>query len=127
MSGMKEALCPLRMNVVSAKAASPSGAGSAAGTASTTVGRARSSARTAMTTSFVTGSPRCREESALGLIVTRSVGLREKLPRRATRKQRDYTPRGPLRLEVVRLVREDLAAVRGDVHQSLEAAPAAAA
>src|SRR5436309_12398492 len=57
MSGMNDALCPLKMNVVSANAASPSGAGSAAGTNSTTVGRARSSVRTAMTTSSVAGPP----------------------------------------------------------------------
>src|ERR687887_2561281 len=40
------------MKVVSANAASPSGAGSAAGSSATTVGRARSSARTVMATSF---------------------------------------------------------------------------
>src|SRR3954451_9061318 len=126
MSGMKEALCPLRMNVVSANAASPSGAGSAAGTASTTVGRARSSARTAMTTSFVTGSPRCREESALGWIATRSVGLRKNYHGPDTHQQRDYTGSARLRLEVVRVVREDLAAVGGDEHQVLETAAAVA-
>ena len=43
-SGMNEALCPLRMKVVRANAASPSGAGSAAGTASTSVGAPRSAA-----------------------------------------------------------------------------------
>jgi hypothetical protein len=47
---MNVALCPLRMKVVSANAASPSGAGSAAGTVSTSVGAGRVSAYVAMNT-----------------------------------------------------------------------------
>src|SRR4051794_7064946 len=122
MSGMKDALCPLRMNVVSANAASPRGAGSAAGTASTRVGRGRSSARTAIATSFVAGSPAAREAAGTGLDRNPIVRAATKLPCGGTPKNRAYTSG----LEVVRVVRENFAPILGDEHEVLEPAAAVA-
>src|SRR4051812_6560522 len=122
MSGMKDALCPLRMNVVSANAASPRGAGSAAGTASTRVGRARSSARTAIATSFVAGSPAAREAAGTGLDRNPIVRAATKLPCGGPPKTR-FSPPG---LGVARVVRETSPPARGADHEALEPATAVA-
>src|SRR5437868_1573482 len=113
MSGMNEALWPLRMKVVSANAASPSGAGSAAGIDSTSVGRARSSARTAMATSFVAGPPANPAEG---------VGWVDRNPMNGRRISSKFLPRyeagytSGLGREVVRVVRQHLGAVLGHEH-----------
>src|SRR5919206_395182 len=64
---MNVALCPLRMKVVSAKAASPSGAGSATGKGSTGAART-SSATTAMRASSIRARPRAGERAGAGAI-----------------------------------------------------------
>src|SRR5919206_4440100 len=123
MSGMNVALWPLSMKVVSAKPASPRGAGSATGESSTRVGRARSSARTAMATSFVPPSPRAAIRGAgrlVGYIVTRNLPSHYWYPQRRHLQRRG----GGLRREVVRVLRERLRPVLGHEHQILD--PAAA-
>src|SRR3954454_825747 len=105
-SGMKLALLPLSRNVVSAKAASPNGAGSAAGMLSTSV-VGRSWVRTAML-----GCPpsRRRRKSPRP-----SVGLRS-IWAAITRIAAGYSG-----FEVIRVIRDDLGAVLGHEHDVLEA------
>src|SRR5690348_11115720 len=105
-SGMNVALCPLSMNVVRAKAARPSGAGSAAGTDSTSV-RVGAAAVTAIVSS---SRPRTREGDAGNESIgryARSVPARKR-------------PKPDLRFEVVRVLRQVLVAVGCDQHQVLQ-------
>src|SRR6185437_3124690 len=107
---MKLAPCPLSRNVVSAKPASPSGAGSAAGTLSTRV-TGRSWAKVAIDL-LLFRRPRHHPPAAqigrrctYGTVFPIGWGLRL---------------RNPLRLEVVRVLRHDLDTVVGDDRDVLE-------
>src|SRR5437764_8842720 len=108
---MNDALWPLRMKVVSANAASPSGAGSATGRAAAGVVRVSSSTAIACLLPSLL-RPRVRGR--------RRGGTSLSCPQIALRLNRGER----LRLQVVRVVREQLGAVRGDQRQILE--PAAA-
>src|SRR5437588_1857918 len=115
---MNVALCPLRMKVVSANAASPSGAGSATGRAS--AGAARTSSATTAMTCLPSFEPSLGQPKHAG----------------AERPKKDIrNPIYPifellnLRLgrQVVRVFREVLGPVRRDEHEVLEPAAAEAA
>src|SRR4051794_28660103 len=111
---MKLALCPLRMKVVSAKAASPSGAGSAAGTASISVGTTRrSSAMTAMAEpswSFRPGLDAARRLPRAGGAAARA-GFYALLFHPSAEAETEPERNLALRCEVVREVGQQLAAV----------------
>src|SRR6266487_589884 len=113
---MNVALWPLSMNVVSAKAASPSGAGSATGASSTRVGRARSSARTAMATSFVAPRPPGghRPTRELGASSGKSVPDIYVAP--TDTRNAAFATCNPSGLEIVRVLRQRLRPVVGDEH-----------
>src|ERR687887_142852 len=114
---MKVALWPLRMKVVSANAASPSGAGSATGKGSTGATRT-SSATTAMRASSIscpTAGRRTRRGRAAQIFDFRSTCFGTYL-----------NLASKLGIQVVRVLREVLRALRGDENEALEPAAAEA-
>src|SRR6476620_1238496 len=109
---MNVALCPLSRNVVSANPASPSGAGSAAGTASMSVARGRTLAVTAITPPLA--RPRWTGIDRTPICTGRFCTPNQ--PQCDTGRP----VAGPLRGQVVRVLRQVLGRTVGDQHEIFE-------